>query len=114
VFFNYMWKDTVFLFLLNSSGAVALFVWLVICFTQLRMRGILLREAPEKLTVRMWLFPYLTWAAAAGIVFVLGYMVYDEANREVALLSMLVAAIVVTIGLVLDHRRKRAAQVTSG
>ncbi|MBM9621582.1 amino acid permease [Streptomyces zhihengii] len=114
VFFNYMWKDTVFLFLLNSSGAVALFVWLVICFTQLRMRGILLREAPEKLTVRMWLFPYLTWAAAAGIVFVLGYMVFDDANREVALLSMLVAAIVVTIGLVLDRRRRNAARVTSG
>ncbi|MET9105470.1 amino acid permease [Streptomyces zhihengii] len=114
VFFNYMWKDTVFLFLLNSSGAVALFVWLVICFTQLRMRGILLREAPEKLTVRMWLFPYLTWAAAAGIVFVLGYMVFDDANREVALLSMLVAAIVVTIGLVLDRRRRNAAGVTSG
>ncbi|NUP39894.1 MAG: amino acid permease, partial [Streptomyces sp.] len=27
--FNYLWPDTVFQFLLNSSGAVALFVWLV-------------------------------------------------------------------------------------
>ncbi|MBT2368376.1 amino acid permease [Streptomyces sp. ISL-10] len=109
VFFNYMWKDTVFLFLLNSSGAVALFVWLVICFTQLRMRGILLREAPEKVTVKMWLFPYLTWATAAMITFVLGYMVYDDANRQVALLSVLVAAIVVSIGVVLDVLRKRKA-----
>ena len=62
VVFNYLWPDTVFQFLLNSSGAVALFVWLVICFSQLRMRGIILRESPEKLVVRMWLFPYLTWA----------------------------------------------------
>ncbi|MYV61048.1 amino acid permease, partial [Streptomyces sp. SID4931] len=46
VFFNYQWPDTVFQFLLNSSGAVALFVWLVICFTQLRMRGIILRRDP--------------------------------------------------------------------
>ncbi|MEV4329415.1 amino acid permease [Streptomyces sp. NPDC049597] len=115
VFFNYMWKDTVFLFLLNSSGAVALFVWLVICFTQLRMRGILLREAPEKVTVRMWLFPYLTWATAAMIVFVLGYMLYDDANREVALLSVLVAAVVVSIGVALDVVRKRkAAAAVSG
>ncbi|MDQ1010777.1 GABA permease [Streptomyces sp. V4I23] len=113
VFFNYMWKDTVFLFLLNSSGAVALFVWLVICFTQLRMRGILLREAPEKVTVKMWLFPYLTWATAAMIVFVLGYMLYDDANREVALLSVLVAAIVVSIGVVLDVVRKRKAAAAS-
>ncbi|CAM5606340.1 amino acid ABC transporter permease [Streptomyces badius] len=71
VFFNYQWPDTVFAFLLNSSGAVALFVWLVICFTQLRMRGIILRETPGKLVVRMWLFPYLTWATIAAISFVL-------------------------------------------
>ncbi|WP_455356549.1 amino acid permease [Streptomyces sp. SYSU K217416] len=110
VFFNYVWKDTVFLFLLNSSGAVALFVWLVICFTQLRMRGILLREAPEKLTVKMWLFPYLTWAAAAMITFVLVYMLFDDANREVVLLSVLVAAIVVAVGVVRQRRHKRMVE----
>ncbi|OKK07851.1 amino acid transporter [Streptomyces sp. CB03234] len=107
VWANYAYKDTVFDFLLSSSGAVALFVWLVICFTQLRMRGILLREAPEKLTVRMWLFPYLTWATAAMITFVLAYMVYDKDNREVVLSSVAVAVIVVTIGVVLDRARKR-------
>ncbi|GGU41612.1 amino acid permease [Streptomyces lavendofoliae] len=106
VYFNYAFKDTVFDFLLSSSGAVALFVWLVICFTQLRMRGILLREVPEKLTVKMWLFPYLTWATAAMITFVLAYMVYDKDNREVVLLSTLVAAVVVAVGVVLDRTRK--------
>ncbi|KNB49604.1 amino acid transporter [Streptomyces caatingaensis] len=110
VFFNYVWPDTVFKFLLNSSGAVALFVWLVICFTQLRMRGITLREAPEKLVVRMWLFPYLTWATIGMILFVLGYMVYDGGdNREQVLLSVLVAVFVLAIGLVLDRRRRGAA-----
>ncbi|WP_031070499.1 amino acid permease [Streptomyces sp. NRRL S-118] len=106
VYFNYAFKDTVFLFLLNSSGAVALFVWLVICFTQLRMRGILMREAPEKVTVKMWLFPYLTWGTAAMISFVLVYMLFDDANREVVLASVLVAAVVVITGFVLDRRRR--------
>jgi GABA permease len=106
VYFNYAFKDTVFDFLLSSSGAVALFVWLVICFTQLRMRGILMREVPEKVTVKMWLFPYLTWATAAMITFVLAYMVYDKDNREVVLLSTLVAAVVVSVGVVLDRLRK--------
>ncbi|MGA4955184.1 amino acid permease [Streptomyces lavendulocolor] len=110
VYFNYAFKDTVFDFLLSSSGAVALFVWLVICFTQLRMRGILMREVPEKVTVKMWLFPYLTWATAAMITFVLAYMVYDKDNREVVLLSTLVAAVVVSVGVVLDRvRRARSA-----
>ncbi|ORT61763.1 amino acid permease [Streptomyces sp. CB03238] len=106
VYFNYAFKDTVFEFLLSSSGAVALFVWLVICFTQLRMRGILLREAPEKVTVRMWLFPYLTWVTAAVITFVLAYMVYDKDNREVALASIAVAAVVVSIGVARERMRK--------
>ncbi|MER5945050.1 amino acid permease [Streptomyces sp. NPDC001904] len=103
VWFNYQWPDTVFNFLLNSSGAVALFVWLVICFTQLKMRGMILREQPEKLVVKMWLFPYLTWATIAMISFVLVYMLTDDAGREQVLLSLLVAVFVVAFALVRER-----------
>ncbi|MCX5407206.1 amino acid permease [Streptomyces sp. NBC_00335] len=113
VYFNYAFKDTVFSFLLNASGAIALFVWLVICLTQLRMRGILMREAPEKVTVKMWFFPYLTWATAAMITFVLGYMVYDKDNRETVLLSLLVAAVVIAIGVARQLRRKAALKASA-
>lgn len=109
VFFNYLWPDTVFAFLLNSSGAVALFVWLVICFTQLRMRPMIERESPEKPVVRMWLFPYLTWATIAMISFVLVYMLTDDAGREQVLLSLLVAALVVAVSLVRERRGRRPA-----
>ncbi|WP_058044434.1 amino acid permease [Streptomyces roseifaciens] len=110
VIFNYVWPDTVFKFLLNASGAVALFVWLVICFTQLKMRGIILREMPEKLTVKMWLFPYLTWATIGMITFVLGYMLYTGGdNRQTVLASVLVGVIVVALGLVLDRRHRANA-----
>src|SRR4051794_7805666 len=69
--------DKVFLFLLYSSGSVALFVYLAICVSQLVMRRRLEREAPERLEVRMWLYPYLTWfaiAAIAAIVVVIAAM----------------------------------------
>lgn len=112
VFFNYEFPDSVFLFLVNSSGAVALFVWLVICFSQLRMRRIIQREAPERLVVRMWLYPYLTWATAALIVFVLGYMLTDTEHdgRETVLLSLLVAAAVLVVAVVKERlgARRRA------
>ncbi|MET8788420.1 amino acid permease [Streptomyces sp. NPDC004589] len=113
VFFNYKYPDSVFLFLVNSSGAVALFVWLVICFSQLRMRKIIQREAPEKLIVKMWLYPYLTWATAALIVFVLGYMLTDTEHdgRETVLLSLLVAAVVLVIAVV---RQKMGGSRTVG
>ncbi|MGW2423946.1 amino acid permease [Streptomyces sp. NPDC001709] len=104
VFFNYAYPKTVFLFLVNSSGAVALFVWLVICFSQLRMRKIIQREAPEKLVVKMWLYPYLTWITAVFIVGVLGYMLTDtkgeSSGRTTVLLSVGVAAVVVLVAVV--------------
>ncbi|OIK24220.1 amino acid permease [Streptomyces malaysiense] len=116
VFFNYKFPDTIFLFLLNSSGAVALFVWLAICLSQLRMRRIMQREAPEKLVVKMWLYPYLTWATAALIVFVLGYMLTDtqgaSSGRKTVLLSVGVAAVVVAVAFVkqaVQSRRTPAA-----
>ncbi|WP_030607234.1 amino acid permease [Streptomyces sclerotialus] len=105
VFFNYEWPDTVFAFLLNSSGAVALFVWLVICFAQLRMRGMILRDDPSKLVVKMWLFPYLTWATIGMISFVLVYMLTDPAGRQQVTLSLLAAVLVVGIALVRDRVR---------
>ncbi|MFI6933140.1 amino acid permease [Streptomyces sp. NPDC050287] len=114
VFFNYLSPDTIFLFLVNSSGAVALFVWLVICFSQLRMRKIIQAEAPEKLVVRMWLYPYLTWATAALIVFVLGYMLTDTEHdgRTTVLLSLLVAAIVLVIAVVKERVRAGGRTLT--
>ncbi|MFG2262334.1 amino acid permease [Streptomyces sp. NPDC048720] len=104
VFFNYKFPDTVFLFLLNSSGAVALFVWLAICFSQLRMRRIIQREAPEKLVVKMWLYPYLTWATALLIIGIFGYMLTDtegeSSGRTTVELSLLVAALVIAASLI--------------
>ncbi|MEU6676036.1 amino acid permease [Streptomyces sp. NPDC046853] len=113
VWFNYQWQDTVFDFLLNSSGAVALFVWLMIAFTQLRMRGIILREQPEKLVVKMWLFPYLTWVTIAMISFVLVYMLTDEAGRKQVLLSLLAAAFVVVFSLVREKVRPRSDEAAA-
>ncbi|QKW10473.1 amino acid permease [Streptomyces sp. NA04227] len=107
VFFNYQWPDTVFEFLLNSSGAVALFVWLVICFSQLRMRRIILREHPERLVVRMWLYPYLTWATIGMISFVLVYMLTKDDTREQVVLSVLAAAVVVGLAVLRDRVRAR-------
>ncbi len=107
VIFNYTSPDTVFNFLLNSSGAVALFVWLVICFSQLRMRRVIERDMPERHTVKMWLFPYLTYATIALIIFVVGYMFYDDTGRKQMIMSVVVGVLVLAVGLILDRRRHR-------
>ncbi len=104
VVLNYLWPDTVFLFLVNSSGAIAVFVWLVIAVSQLRLRRILQAEAPERLTLRMWGYPYLTWAAIVGMAALLIGMLFDEAGRPQLLLSLLVAGLVLAVAVVRDRR----------
>src|SRR6202048_3232106 len=62
---------TVFLFLLNSSGAIVLFVYLLIALSQIVLR---LKTPPEKLRVKTRLFPVPSIHAVAGIVAVLVQM----------------------------------------
>ncbi|WDO08357.1 amino acid permease [Streptomyces murinus] len=73
VLLSYWRPNDVFPWLLNMIGAVILVVWIFIAVSQLLLRRRIEREAPEKLVVRMWAFPYLTWVALAGMaaVFVL-------------------------------------------
>jgi GABA permease len=77
VIMSYVSHDGVFAFLVNSYGTVAVFVYLFIAISQLRLRARLEREAPERLTVRMWGYPYLTYLAIAGmlgIVIAMGFI----------------------------------------
>jgi L-asparagine transporter-like permease len=104
VILNYVSPDRAFLFLLNSSGAVALFVWLVIAVSQLRLRRRLEATEPERLVLRMWLFPYLTWLTLAAIGSLLLAMVAYDSTRPQVLLSVLVAVFVVAVACWRERR----------
>ncbi|QIG45354.1 amino acid permease [Nocardioides anomalus] len=82
----YLSPDTVFLFLLNSSGAVILFVYLLIALSQLVLRR---RTDPEQLVVKMWAYPVLTVLAIAGILAILVQMALTDDTRSQLLLSLL-------------------------
>ena len=100
----YISPDTVFLFLLNSSGAIVLFVYFLICAAELRMRRELERESPELIRVRMWLYPWLTYLAMAAIVVVVASMFFIDGTRSQFVLSFLSLAAV--IGAYLWRRRR--------
>lgn len=81
VLLSYWRPDDVFSWLLNMIGAVILIVWIFIAVSQLRLRRRLEREAPERLAVRMWAFPYLTWVALAGMAAVFVLMAREPDTR---------------------------------
>ncbi|HEX6444896.1 MAG TPA: amino acid permease [Streptosporangiales bacterium] len=102
---NYFIPTTaVFEFLLSSSGAVAVVVYLVICATQLRGRARLQRESPETLTVRMWGYPYVTALVAVALLAIMVAMAVEKDTREELLLTLVVTVVAVLAGLVRQRR----------
>ncbi|WP_306190150.1 MULTISPECIES: amino acid permease [unclassified Streptomyces] len=81
VLLSYWRPDDVFPWLLNMIGAVILVVWIFIAVSQLRLRRRLEREAPQKLVVRMWAFPVLTWVALAGMAAIFVLMARQPGTR---------------------------------
>ncbi|MEU2434451.1 amino acid permease [Streptomyces sp. NPDC007861] len=104
VLLNLKWPDTVFLYMLNAVGAVLLFVWALIAVSQLRLRRRIEREAPERLTLKMWCFPWLTWVALAGIGTVLVLMLGDDGARPQVLWSAGATAAVLLVAWLREFR----------
>ncbi len=86
--------DTVFAFLLNSSGAIILFVYLLIAISQIVLRY---RTPDSELRVKMWLFPVLSILTAVGIVAILVQMFIDTSLRSQLVLSLLSWAVVIVL-----------------
>jgi GABA permease len=81
VMMSYISPGAVFPFLVKSNGTVALFVYLLIALSELRLRRKLECESPGRLVVRMWLFPWLTLAGIAGMVGILAAMAFIPDQR---------------------------------
>ncbi|MFD5399896.1 amino acid permease [Streptomyces sp. NPDC127097] len=108
VLLNLKWPDSVFLYMLNAVGAVLLFVWGLIAVSQLRLRPRIERENPGKLTLRMWAFPYLTWAALLAMGGVLVLMLTDDTARPQLLWSAGATGAVLLVAGVRELRARRA------
>ncbi|SAK85538.1 putative GABA permease [Caballeronia arationis] len=102
----------VFLFLVNASGAVMLFVYLATALAQIRIRRRIERDSPERLTLKMWLFPWLSYAVVAAIIGVLAAMGADSALRPQLMASLASLAVASAAYLLAAKRHPRAG--TSG
>ena len=107
VVMSYVSPDTVFAFLVNSYGTVALFVYVLIAFSQLRLRKRLDPVAASKLRVKMWAYPYLTWVAIIGMIGILVAMAFIPDQRKPLWLGVAsLGVLVVAYGLTRRSRRE--------
>lgn len=92
VVMNYVSPEHVFVFLVNSYGTVAIFVYVLIALAELKLRSTLERSAPEKLRVRMWGYPYLTVFAIVAMLGIVTAMAFIREQRLPLVFGLVSAA----------------------
>jgi GABA permease len=92
---SYLSPDRIFAFLVNSYGTVAIFVYVLIAVAELRLRRRLERDAPERLRIRMWGYPWATRVAIAAMLAILAAMSVIPEQRVSLAFGLLSAALLV-------------------
>ncbi len=98
--------DTIFAFLVNACGVTVLIVYLILCVAQVRLRRRMEREAPEKIGVRVWLFPWASYATIAAMSAVLIAMAFVDSLKTQLYLSLLSFAVVLAAYAVMVRFRQ--------
>ena len=93
--------------LMNTTGMIAMLVYLVIACSQLRMRRQLEAEG-RPIRLKMWLFPWLTYAVIGFIVVSLLIMMFIEEYRVLVISTGAAALLMAGIGMIVHARRRQA------
>jgi GABA permease len=87
-------ENTIFAFLLNSSGAIILFVYILIAISQMVLRY---RNRDGEYRLKMWLFPVLSILTTLAMLAILVQMFFDDKLRSQLLLSLLSWVVVLVL-----------------
>jgi AAT family amino acid transporter len=92
VLLNYLWAEAVLGMLLNLVGSTLIATWLAAIISHLILRT-RAEKSGQHLPLKMWLFPYLSWATLAALVavIILGFTVPDVRSQLLATLGLYVA-----------------------
>jgi GABA permease len=85
----------VFDFLISSSGAVVIFVYIIIATSQIKLRNRRKREGGTEPAVRMWLFPWLSYATIAAMGLVLIAMAFTQSMQQDFKMSCVTLAVAI-------------------
>jgi L-asparagine transporter-like permease len=104
--------QVVFDFLVSSSGAVIVFIYIAIAMSQIVLRNRRERNGEPKPAVTMWLFPWLSYAAIAGMSAVLIAMAFTPGLQQDFKFSC-ITLIVAVIAYFITKRIRRPVAVPS-
>ena len=98
--------QVVFDFLVSSSGAVIVFVYMTICVAQIALRRRRERNGEPQPAINMWLFPYLSYAAIAGMGAVLIAMAVTPRLQKDFYFSCITLVVAVAAYMIISRLRQ--------
>jgi GABA permease len=98
----------VFAFLINAAGALIVFVYLLICLAQIRLRRQRQRAGRPEPALQMWWFPWASYAAIAGMIAVLVAMAVTADTKSQFYVSVLALAIAALACFLVQRRRRQS------
>jgi AAT family amino acid transporter/GABA permease len=102
--------QTVFAFLVNASGALMVFVYMIVALAHIRLRRARQARGEPEPALTMWLFPWASYAALAGMAAVLIAMALTPGEFTTELrVSVLSLAVAVVAYFIVDARRVAVA-----
>ena len=102
-------SQTVFAFLVNASGALMVFIYMMVALAHIRLRRAREASGAAAPALTMWFFPWASYAAVAGMAAILIAMAFTpgELAQE---LRVSVLALAVAVGAYLVVRARRRAR----
>ncbi|KAB1656697.1 amino acid permease [Pseudoclavibacter chungangensis] len=104
-------ESGIFDFIMNSAGLVALFVYVLIAITQMRLRSRMTPEERDALPLRMWLHPWLGVLVIVAIVGIVVVMLVTADSTRAQVWTSLVSVALLAVFWPLVRRtlaRRRA------
>lgn len=110
VLLNYFMPEQVFSLLVNSTGGVGIFVWLIVAVSHLRSR----RVEPDAggTDMRSPGYPWLNYVLIVGLVALLIFMGFSAEHRVAVFLSVAVAVVLSVLGWAVQQRQARSVEAS--
>lgn len=109
--FKFVSPNGVFVFLANSSGGVTMIMYIFIALSHMSLRRKMEKNSPEKLKIKMWFFPYLTYATILLLAVIFAAQAFIDSMRLQFLLTSLLTMLVIGSYFLFNNKKESVPHV---
>lgn len=107
--FKFISPNTLFLFLANSSGGVTIIMYVFIAISHIKIRRKMEKENSGTLKVKMWLFPYLTYATILAVTIIYAAQAFISDMQSQFYMTSILTAVIIGAYFMFYRKKERVS-----